>query len=183
MIEDVFNGISLKFLTDNGVFSPNRLDAGTKLMLSAADLGPGDKALDLGCGYGFVGVYLKKKFGCEVFMSDSDAACVQLSRENLALNGAEGVEVIHSDAFRNISVSGFNAIFSNPPYHADFSVAREFIEKGFNRLVIGGRMYMVTRRLDWYKNKLIAIFGGVKIIRAGGYFVFVAEKRQSAYFK
>lgn len=70
---------------------------------------------------------------------------------------------------------------SNPPYHADFSVPKEFIEKGFNRLQIGGKMYMVTKRKDWYKNKLISIFGGVKIWEIDGYYVFLAIKKQSSY--
>ena len=64
---------------------------------------------------------------------------------------------------------------------ADFSIPKHFIEKGFNRLRIGGKMYMVTKRKDWYKNKLSAIFGGVKIYEIDGYFVFCAEKRNSKY--
>ena len=55
------------------------------------------------------------------------------------------------------------------------------VEKGFNRLKIGGRMLMVTKRRDWYRNKLAAIFGGVRVREIDGYFVFEAEKRQSAY--
>ena len=56
-----------------------------------------------------------------------------------------------------------------------------FIEKGFNRLKIGGRMVMVTKRRDWYRNKLIAIFGGVKVREIDGYFVFEAERRDLRY--
>jgi len=65
--------------------------------------------------------------------------------------------------------------------HADFSVPKHFIEKGFNRLKVGGKIYMVTKRKDWYKNKFIAIFGGVKIEEFDGYFVFCAEKRSTQY--
>ena len=62
-----------------------------------------------------------------------------------------------------------------------FTVAKRFIEKGFNRLKIGGKMYMVTKRKDWYKNKLISIFGGVRIHEIDGYYVFEAEKRSASY--
>lgn len=70
----------------------------------------------------------------------------------------------------------FTLILSNPPYHTDFSVPKHFIEIGFKKLVLGGKLIMVTKRLDWYKNKLTSIFGGVKI---NGYYVFIAEKRKN----
>jgi len=65
----------------------------------------------------------------------------------------------------------------------DFSVPKMFIEKGFNRLRIGGRMYMVTKRKLWYKNKLISIFGGVKIWEIDGYYVFMSVKKSPDYAK
>lgn len=55
------------------------------------------------------------------------------------------------------------------------------MEKGFNRLKIGGKMYMVTKRKKWYKNKLIAIFGGVKIDKIDDYFVFMSIKTSHKY--
>jgi len=75
----------------------------------------------------------------------------------------------------------FTLILSNPPYHEDFSVAKAFIEKGFNRLAMNGRLFMVTKREVWYRNKLTAIFGGVRVFRIEDYFVFMAEKRGMTY--
>ncbi|HKL99509.1 MAG TPA: methyltransferase, partial [Mobilitalea sp.] len=49
--------------------------------------------------------------------------------------------------------------------------------KGYKKLIIGGKMLMVTKRKDWYKNKLTTVFGGVKVIETNGYYVFIAEKR------
>jgi 16S rRNA (guanine1207-N2)-methyltransferase len=60
-------------------------------------------------------------------------------------------------------------------------VPKHFIEKGFNRLKIGGKMFMVTKRKDWYFNKLRAVFGGVKVTEIDDYFVFCAEKRSMKY--
>lgn len=71
----------------------------------------------------------------------------------------------------------FTLILCNPPYHADFSVPKKFIEVGFRKLAMGGKLVMVTKRLDWYKNKLISVFGGVKVREIQGYYVFAAEKR------
>jgi 16S rRNA (guanine1207-N2)-methyltransferase len=114
-------------------------------------------------------------------MVDRDPLAVQLARENALLNKVSKVSVYESDGFTNMSELGFDIILSNPPYHADFSVPKAFIEKGFNRLVMGGRMYMVTKRDKWYKNKLIAIFGGTQITEIDGYYVFMAEKRSTQY--
>jgi len=62
-------------------------------------------------------------------------------------------------------------------------VAKAFIEKGFNRLKLGGRMLMVVKRREWYKNKLISVFGGVKIHEIDGYYVFEAVKKSPNYAK
>lgn len=151
-------------------------------MLSQAEFGEGDRVLDLGCGYGVVGILAAKLIGPEnVVMTDQDERAVELAKENAALNGVGDVVVHQSDGFKGLSESDFTLILSNPPYHTDFAVPKEFIEKGFNRLRIGGRMMMVTKRKDWYKNKLITIFGGVKIAEIDGYYVFAAEKRSMRY--
>ncbi|WP_242855728.1 class I SAM-dependent methyltransferase [Ruminiclostridium josui] len=156
--------IDLKFETSNKVFSPKSIDKGTLAMLSVVEFEKTDKVLDLGCGYGIVGILAAKILGIEnVVMTDKDSIAVELSKKNAALNSVEGVKIIQSDGFKNLDEKDFTMILSNPPYHTDFSVAKEFIEKGFNRLCIGGRMYMVTKRKDWYKNKLTAIFGGTNL--------------------
>ena len=60
-------------------------------------------------------------------------------------------------------------------------MAKSFIEKGFNRFLIGGKFYMVTKRKEWYKDKFISIFGGVKIYEKNGYYIFEAKKRDFKY--
>ena len=172
------------FQTTPTLFSPEALDAGTRAMLSCASFTPEDKVLDLGCGYGVVGIYAAKLIGGRnVTMSDIDAAAVDAALTNAALNGVSDIRVLQSDGFDSIDDTGYTLILSNPPYHTDFAVAKRFIEKGFNRLAVGGKLMMVTKRRDWYKNKLIAIFGGVRIIESDGYFVFIAEKRGARYAK
>ncbi|WP_350343187.1 methyltransferase [Proteinivorax tanatarense] len=176
------NGNEYKFITDENVFSPNRIDKGTLAMLSKLELEHGNKVLDLGCGYGVVGVYCASIVGVEnVFMSDIDANAVKLARKNMEINGFSTENIVQSNGFREIEWSYFDAILSNPPYHEDFSVPKGFIEKGFNRLKLGGKMYMVTKRKKWYKKKLISIFGGVIIWEINGYFVFMAIKKDMSY--
>lgn len=164
--------------TGSYYFSPQSIDKGTLFMLSKAQFSSSDKVLDLGCGYGVVGIYAAKLIGGEqVVMSDISEEAIHLTQHNLCLNGLTGVRVLQSDGLKSVPDNDFTLILSNPPYHTDFSVAKAFIEGSFRKLAIGGRLMMVTKRLDWYKNKITAIFGGVKIYEADGYYVFLAEKR------
>lgn len=182
MINANIKNIDMKFETSNEVFSPQNVDRGTLAMLSVVDFNSNDKILDLGCGYGVVGILAAKIIGSDnVVLADIDSNAVSLAKENIILNNVKGIKLYHSNGFKEIDEKNFTMILSNPPYHADFSVPKEFIEKGFNRLQIGGKMYMVTKRKDWYKNKLISIFGGVKIWKIDGYYVFLAIKKQSSY--
>jgi 16S rRNA (guanine1207-N2)-methyltransferase len=184
MIRTTIKGIDLVFETSAGVFSPKCIDLGTLSMLSVVDFQETDKVLDLGCGYGVVGILAAKIIGDHnVVMIDIDEEAIRLSRKNCLLNNVQGVIIRKSDGFTNLDETDFTVILSNPPYHTDFSVAKMFIEKGFNRLSIGGRMYMVTRRKEWYRNKLKSIFGGVRIWELNGYFVFMSIKKSDTYAK
>lgn len=172
----------LEIETTEGLFSPRGADAGTLSMVSAVELESGQKLLDLGCGAGLVGIAAAKVLGEEnVWMTDVDPAAVRCAAENAKRNGVENVHLCCGDALDAVDASGFDWILSNPPYHADFSVAKKFIEKGFNRLKLGGKLVMVVKRELWYRNKLTAIFGGVRMQEIGGYFVFTAEKRSERY--
>ena len=178
MILAKIKDIDLKFETEPSIFSPNFIDQGTLAMLSVVEFLPSDKVLDLGCGYGVVGILATKLVGEEnVFMCDISERAVEYAKINAALNGVPNIKISLSDGYKNIAEGDFTLILSNPPYHVDFSVPKNFIEVGFRKLVVGGKLVMVTKRLDWYKNKLTSVFGGVKVQEFDGYYVFVAEKR------
>lgn len=184
MITVQINGIALQLQTDSTLFSPNQADPGTLAMLSCVSLHENDKLLDLGCGYGLVGIYSAKIIGeSRITMTDINPLAIRIAGENATVNQVPGIRILQSDGFSSIDDTGYTLILSNPPYHTDFSVAKHFIEKGFNRLTLGGKMIMVTKRKEWYKNKFIAIFGGVRINETNGYFVFTAEKRNNRYGK
>ena len=175
-------GQQVSLETRRGLFSPEHVDRGTLAMLSHVKIASGMRIMDLGCGCGVVGIVAAKIAGEEnVFMSDADPMAVETARRNAERNGVGGVQVCVSDGFQSVDASGFDLILSNPPYQTDFSVAKGFIEKGFNRLKIGGKLYMVTKRRAWYKNKMISVFGGVEIRETDGYYVFIAERRSLQY--
>lgn len=182
MFDVTIGAVALRLETEPGLFSPQRADASTLAMLSLITFEPEDKVLDLGCGYGLVGILAAHHVGAgRVVMVDNDPRAVAVARRNADANGVPGVTVGLSDGFMGTRETGFTKIISNPPYHVDFSVPKHFVEKGFNRLALGGTMWMVTRRRDWYRNKLGAIFGGCRVHEIDGYYVFEATKRRSTY--
>jgi len=175
-------GVQVALETDPRLFSPTEVDAGTLAMLSCVRFSPQDKILDLGCGYGVVGIVAAKLVGPErVFMIDSDARATTIAAKNAELNGLKGVTVLQSDGFNDIREAGFTKILCNPPYHVDFRVPKHFVHKGFNRLLVGGTLWMVTQRETWYRNKLRAIFGNVRAHPRCPYMVFEATKTSPRY--
>ena len=180
MIETEIKDVSLQFETNDNIFSPSAVDVGTLSMLSQVEFKSTDKVLDLGCGYGIVGILAGKLIGAEnVTLCDISEDAIRLSKINADRNNLENLKIVKSNGFENITDHDFTLILSNPPYHVDFSVPKHFIEAGFRKLIVGGKMVMVTKRKDWYKNKLTSVFGGVQIIEVNGYYVFIAEKRSS----
>jgi len=110
-------------------------------------------------------------------MCDISEDAISLTKTNAKLNKISEINIVQSDGLDNIADENFTIILSNPPYHVDFSVPKKFIEQSYKKLSIGGKIYMVTKRKEWYKSKLISVFGGVKIQEVDGYFVFMAEKK------
>lgn len=179
LIRETIFGQEIVLETGNYYFSPKGIDKGTLFLLSKVQVTEKDKVLDLGCGYGVVGLSIAKLIGGEhVVMSDVSDEALTLATANAERNKQEQVKVMKSDGLKEIPDTDFTLILSNPPYHADFSVAKAFIEDGYRRLVLGGKLIMVTKRLSWYRNKITSVFGGVKVFEQDGYYVFVAEKRK-----
>ncbi len=176
MYEVCIGDIRLCLETAPNLFSPAHADKGTLAMLSLTSFDSTDRVLDLGCGVGIVGIYAAR-CGAIVTMTDFDSQAVAVAAANCQINGVT-CTVVQSDGFSNIEPDRlFTQILSNPPYHTDFSVAKRFIEGAFRHLEVGGQLVMVTKRLDWYRNKLTSVFGGVRVHEIDGYYVFISEKR------
>ena len=181
MIHTTVHNVPLELETEVNLFSPAHPDTGTMALLQVAPVAPTDKVLDLGCGYGLVGIYAAKVAPpANVVLCDNDPSAVAMARRDAAANGVPEVRAVVSDGLSAITDHDFTLVLCNPPYHVDFDVPKRFIEDAFTHMAVGGRMAMVIKRRAWYENKLRAVFGGVWVTEIDGYLVMVAEKRQAA---
>ena len=137
-------GNELAFATDAGVFSRDGLDRGTEVLLEALPALSG-RVLDLGCGWGAVGVALGKKYpGLEIVMTDINRRAVELARRNLAGNGVRA-EVVQGDGFAAVE-GEFDAIVTNPPIRAGKAVIYGLFSDARRYLKPDGALYIVIRK-------------------------------------
>ena len=186
VIEATLLGASLRFITDAGVFSKEHVDPGTRLLVESAPLPPKGRVLDLGCGYGVVGIAVAKaRPDLEVELVDINERAVDLARRNAALNGVSGVTVRLSDGFAAIPAEErFALILTNPPYRAGKDVVYALVEEARQRLEPDGALAVVGRTKQGVKSlkkHMEALFGNaVDLVRDGGYRVIVSRKAAAA---
>ena len=137
-------GQALTFTTDAGVFSRDGLDRGTEVLLNALPPLSG-RVLDLGCGWGAVGVALgKANPALEIVMTDVNARAAELSRRNARDNGVTAT-VVQGDGFEAVT-GRFDAIVTNPPIRAGKAVIYGLFERTRDYLSPGGALYIVIRK-------------------------------------
>lgn len=137
-------GQALTFTTDAGVFSRDGLDRGTEVLLNALPPLSG-RVLDLGCGWGAVGVALgKANPALKIVMTDVNARAAELSRRNARDNGVTAT-VVQGDGFEAVT-GRFDAIVTNPPIRAGKAVIYGLFERARDYLTPGGALYIVIRK-------------------------------------
>jgi len=159
--EYVFKSVKFNFITDSGVFSKNGVDFATNILLGNLPELSGN-VLDIGCGYGCIGIVLAKIHGenITVFMSDVNNRALELAEKNAEKNNIS-VKIIKSDGFENLP-ENFDSIILNPPIHAGKAVIYKIYEDAFNHLNPGGRFFIVIQKKHGalsHKQKLEEIFG------------------------
>ncbi|MEW5865829.1 MAG: class I SAM-dependent methyltransferase [Bacillota bacterium] len=177
-------GRRLKFVTDAGVFAKGRLDRGTRLLIETMDLSKGDIVLDLGCGYGPIGIVAATMLPSgKVYMVDINERACELAARNIIVNGLANAEVRCGDGFRPVEGMKFDVILSNPPIRAGKSTVFSLIEDAARHLKPGGRLVIVARTKQGAKSilgKMAEVFPRVEeVAKGGGYRVMQGLAGQS----
>ena len=180
IIKSIVNDIRYEFVSDNGIFSKDEIDYGSRSLLNVlVKENLKGRILDLGCGYGLIGIVLKKEFDdINVDMVDVNLRAIELSKVNCELNKTNN-NVFESDGFNNI-VNKYNAIITNPPIRAGKEVIYDFFEKSFDYIATNGILYVVMRKSHGAKSamqKLTELFGNCDLIKKDkGFYIFKSTK-------
>lgn len=178
-IQEQLRGFDLTFKTTYDLFSYKKIDSGTRILVDALEIPAGANCLDLGCGYGPVGVVMGKlnPYG-RVFFVDRDFVAVEYSQINCLENGVKNFEARLSNGFDNLKDHSFDVVASNLPSH----IAKESLEKMIvdtkKHLRPGGKFFVVcvSRLKPYIQRELTKVFPDVEIGKHNREYVVLIAK-------
>ena len=178
--EYVYRGIPLAFRTDAGVFSKGEVDDGTDLLLKSLPEEMAGDILDLGCGWGVIGICVARRWpDTRVTMADVNLRALELARGNAERNRAE-VHCLESDGMEALKGSRFDAVITNPPIRAGKQVIYRMFADAEECLRPGGSLILVIRKQQGAESclrYLQTLFPKVeKTAKSGGFWVLTATK-------
>jgi 16S rRNA G1207 methylase RsmC len=182
LVSAYLRGKYFEFLTASGVFSKTRIDLGTRLLIESMALPKEGWVLDIGCGYGAVGIAAAASNPClSVMMVDVNARAVWLARQNVERNRVGNVEVRRGFLYEPVRDMIFECVLSNPPVSAGMLTVKQMISGAPVNMSDDASLQMVVRSKVGGK-RLCAFFeeafGNVEVLaRGSGYRVLKAEKR------
>ena len=148
-------GNKFTFLTDNGVFSKDGLDFGSRLLLESIPLEEvGGKILDMGCGYGVFGVVIGKLTSANIDMVDVNLRALHLASRNAKENGVSNVNIFESNVYENVS-SKYSSIITNPPIRAGKKIVYDIVMNARNYLEDDGKLFLVIRKEQGAKSLIV----------------------------
>ncbi|USG66038.1 class I SAM-dependent methyltransferase [Brevibacillus ruminantium] len=174
-------GYDLRFITDAGVFSRDRVDFGSQLLIETMELDAAADVLDVGCGYGPMGLTAAKlaKDG-HVTMIDVNERAVELAKRNARVNGISNVEILVSDVYSAVQGRVFDVILTNPPIRAGKEIVHRIFTEGYELLREGGEMWVVIQKKQGAPSalrKLQEVYQEVEEVdKKKGYYIYRAKK-------
>ena len=161
----------LQLLTLPGVFSWQALDDGTAFLLDHLTVNSGDSVLDVGCGYGVIGLTAARRGAAQVTLSDDSLLatyCAEASIEpNWALLNKAQIDVTVGDLYAGVASRQFDLIVSNPPFHrqfeTDMNVTRRLIDEAPGHLKSGGRLLIVANSFLRYDRQMRERFSAERV--------------------
>lgn len=176
-------GMEFTFTTDAAVFSRDRVDFGTQLLIETMEIAPDAVVLDLGCGYGPLGaVAARLAHRGKVYLVDVNERAAELARRNLAENGIANAEVRVGDGLAPVQGIPFHVVLTNPPIRAGKAVLYRLVDEVHQALVPGGSFWMVIQKKQGapsMKRRLEEVFGNViDVARQAGYHIFRTVKEE-----
>jgi 16S rRNA (guanine1207-N2)-methyltransferase len=180
-ITETLRGFELTFVTDSGVFSKNGVDYGSKALIRQMVIPPKGRVLDVGCGYGPIGITAAKLApAASVVLLDVNERAVELARANARSNGTSNVEARVSDKLAQVRGLSFDCILTNPPIRAGKETVHAIFEEAAECLIPGGKLWVVIQKKQGAPSawaKLETLFTSVREAdKDKGYRVFVCEK-------
>lgn len=166
------------FYTDNGVFAKHGLDYGSKLLLESLpyeDLkGP---ILDVGCGYGVLGIIINKKTNLNVDMIDINKRALHLSKRNVKENKCSNINIFESNCYENITKK-YKTIITNPPIRAGKKIVYDILLNARSHLEPDGVMYLVIRKEQGAKSTIFDLkkYYDVSIVNKSKGFYIISAK-------
>lgn len=171
---------TLTFHSRLAVFCHDRLDPGTRALLSFMQADRAARILDLGCGSGVVGIIAAMRNpNARVTFVDSSARAVESTRRNLAdhkLTARTDDVLLSADARSQLASSKFDLVVTNPPYYGNWRIAELFLHTARELLESGGRLQLVTKSPDWYVEQLESGFSDLHTDTKAGYSVLTARR-------
>lgn len=175
-------GNTIRFKTDNGVFSKREVDFGSRLLIENYVFPRVDgDILDVGCGYGPIGLSIAKADPDRmVHMVDVNLRAIELARENAQQNGIVNIQIYESDRLLAVEGAKFASILTNPPIRAGKKVVHDILEQSYEHLVPNGELWVVIQKKQGAPSaiaKLEEFFKEVNIVeKKKGYFIIQAKK-------
>lgn len=175
-----YEDFTFNFTSDLGVFSKDRIDFASKLLIECYfKYGKSNKKiLDVGCGYGLIGITLSKIKYCSVTMIDINKRAVHLSRINAKDNGVD-VDIYESDIYENVKET-FDVIITNPPIRAGKNVYMTILRDAKNYLNESGELWFVMNKDHGAKTtikELESTYDLQVLEKNKGFFVIICKKR------